>query len=278
MDDDHFTIGIIGLGLMGGSFAYALNGFKNCRIIGYDRNQGAMESALSKGAIGQAADSMENAVSVADLTIFCTYPGTIVQDIRRCCDYYKKNAVVTDICGVKQPLMADLPLDYIGIHPMAGKEVDGFANAEASIFKNAGFILVPLDKCRQESIDLLTELALYVGAGRVIINSAPEHDRIIAYTSDLMHITAAALCADYPAGMTMAHTAGAFRDCTRVANLNAELWTELLLLNKDNIVPVLEGFIHNLNTFKQAVKNGDQDFIRGFLATACQNKKDMQGL
>ena len=278
MDEDHFTIAIIGLGLMGGSFAYALRGFRDCRIIGYDRDPATLRAAEAQGAIRQAAASMEDAVSGADLVIFCTYPGTIVQDIRRCAGYYKKTAVVTDICGVKQPLLADLPQEYIGIHPMAGKELDGFTHAEAGIFKNAGFILVPQDQCRQESIDLLTEMARYVGAGRVILNAAPEHDRIIAYTSDLMHITAAALCYAYPAGMTMAHTAGAFRDCTRVANLNPALWTELLLLNKDNIVPVLEQLIQNLDGFKQALKNEDQVYLRHFLATACANKKTMQQL
>ena len=275
MDDERFTIVIIGLGLMGGSLAFALKGFRNCRLIGYDHSRTTMEAALAQGAVAHTADSMEQAVQNADLVIFCTYPGTIVQDIIRCTGYTKENAVITDICGVKEPLLAGLPRDYIGLHPMAGKEVDGLANAEAGLFHNAGFIIVPQDESRQESLDMLHELAEYVGAGQICVNSARDHDRIIAYTSDLMHITAAALCRDYPRDMTQAHTAGAFRDCTRIANLNAGMWTELLLLNKENIIPVLEKLINSLSDFNQALKNEEPDFIRDFLQTACNNKKAM---
>jgi prephenate dehydrogenase len=278
MATEQFKVAVIGLGLMGGSFALALKGFKNGLIIGYDRNGAIKGEALAYGVIQKAADSLGSAVKEADLILLCTYPNTIVRDIRRCAGLLKKNAVITDICGVKQPLLADLPPDYIGLHPMAGKETDGLANAQADMFQNAGFILIPQDQCRQESINLLRELAVYVGAGSVCLNSAEEHDRIIAYTSDLMHIAAAALCVKYPADMTMTHTAGAFRDCTRVASLNADLWTDLLLLNRKNVIPALEEYIAGLSRFKEALLDENRSFIHDFLETASNNKKNMQTL
>jgi len=280
MEEGFLKLTVVGLGLMGGSFALALKGFKNCRITGYDRVKEVREEALARGVIEEAVDSLESAVSEADLVIFCTYPEGIIHDIRRTAGVMKTNAVITDICGVKQPIMSALPtdLDYIGLHPMAGKEVDGLANAEAGLFQNAGFILVPHTSYRQESMDLLRELALYVGAGSICVNPAPVHDRIIAYTSDLMHIAAVALCRSYPSDMTRSHTAGAFRDCTRVANINADLWTDLLLLNKQNIIPFLSEYISNLSSFKEALINGEHSFIHDFLETACNNKKTMQQL
>ena len=280
MEEGFFKLAVVGLGLMGGSFALALKGFKDCQIIGYDRVKEVREEALARGVIDEAADSLENAVSEADLIIFCTYPEGIIRDIRRTAGVMKKNAVITDICGVKQPIMSALPpdLDYIGLHPMAGKEVDGLTNAEANLFQNAGFILIPHTRYRQESMDLLWELARYVGAGSICVNPAPVHDRIIAYTSDLMHIAAVALCRNYPSDMTRSHTAGAFRDCTRVANINADMWTDLLLLNKQNIIPFLSEYISNLSSFKEALINEEHLFIHDFLETACNNKKTMQQL
>lgn len=275
-------ITIIGLGLMGGSLALALKGFHGCEITGYDIDDAAMQKALAAAAIDRAAGSVGEAVQSADLSIFCTYPGAVISDIQRNIGHFQKGSIISEICGVKSEMMTIIPpllpqgIDYVGLHPMAGKEVDGFDNADAALFQGAGFIIVAPDSCQKSSVELLTELSRYVGAGRICVNNAEDHDRIIAYTSDLMHISATSLCAVHPGDMTMAHTAGAFRDCTRIANINPTLWTELFMQNARHILPVLEEYISHLTTFHTALKEKDKVFIHDFLDHSSKNKKEMQ--
>ncbi|MCL2084432.1 MAG: prephenate dehydrogenase/arogenate dehydrogenase family protein [Oscillospiraceae bacterium] len=279
-----FQISVIGLGLMGGSLAFALRGFRDCRITGYDLDASVAAAALERGAIDRAAASPREAADGASLTLFCSSPHTIIENMRMCIPIFKKGSVVSDICGIKRDIFAfaerHMPphADYVGTHPMAGKEVGGFVNADPRIFAGAGFILTPSERCRPESAELLREAALYAGAGRVVINRAGEHDRLIAYTSDLMHISAAALCADFPPDMTMAHTAGAFRDCTRIADIDAELWTELLTENADNIKPFLDAYISALTDVKSALARDDRVFLNSFLSRAARNKRRIKTL
>lgn len=281
MQKSGFNIAIIGLGLMGGSLAYALHGFKDGTVTGFDTDIATLKLALEREAIGRAAASLREAVTGADLTIFCSSPNSIIKNMRQSLPYFKQDSVVTDICGIKKDILAfvreNFPphIDYVGLHPMAGKEVSGFENADTELFKNAGFILVLSDNCKESSVGLLKELSSYVGAGRIAINHADDHDALIAYTSDLMHIAATALCADYPENITMAHAAGAFRDCTRIACIDADLWTELLIGNSGNIVPYLSGYIQNLTAFRNALKSGDKEFIHAFLRKASDNKAKM---
>ena len=286
---NNFKIAIIGLGLMGGSLAYALKGFKDCSVIGYDVDAETMKKAIEKKAVDRIAVSIKDAICEADLTVFCTSPHHILNDIRENAPHFKKGSVITDICGVKEQILALISeikisggfpedVEYIGIHPMAGKEVNGFDNADPVIFRKAGFILILPEKYRDSSLELIKDFSLYVGAGRICVNSAVEHDEIIAYTSDLMHIAAAALCVHYPKNMTMAHTAGAFRDCTRIANIKADLWTDLLTENSTNILPHLDLYINSLVDFRNALAENNQEFIYSFLDTACKNKKEIQQL
>ncbi len=284
MASERFNISIIGLGLMGGSLAYGLRGFKDCEIVGYDTDLEVMKKAVEAGAIDRYENSVQKAVKNADLSIFCTYPGAIIRDIKNNALNFKEGSIVSDICGVKEEIISSVtPLlpagvDYIGIHPMAGKEVDGFSNAEAKIFKMAGFILIHENNCNEKSVLLMKKLIEYLGSDRICLNTAKEHDGIIAYTSDLMHISAASLCLTYPTNMTMIHTAGAFRDCTRIANINPKLWTELLSMNKENIIPYLDSLINNLADFKKALSDDDYSFMHDYLERACKNKREMMQL
>lgn len=278
------NIAIVGLGLMGGSLAYALRGFRNGKIIGYDLRPDVTARALDSGAIDIAADSAANAVSQAELCLFCADPAGILQSVEECtaAAAFKPNAVVSEICGVKSEMVQKLPAmlpkgaRYIGMHPMAGKEVGGFGNAEAKIFRGAGFILVPPESYDANALELLRELALYVGAGRVIVNTPEEHDEIIAYSSDMQHIAATALVADYPEKLTLAHTAGAFRDCTRIANIDADLWTELLMGNRGPILPWLDTYIRNLTAVRDALLTQDEGALQSFLSKAGQHKRRIQ--
>jgi prephenate dehydrogenase len=287
MSEESFNlrIAVIGLGLMGGSLAYALRGFRNSFLVGYDADEEIRRQAEKKKAVDHCAASLPEAVKNADLVIFCSSPSSILYNMESSLADFKNGALVSDVCGVKRDIAAlaveKFPdyVDYIGLHPMAGKEVGGFINADPLIFKDAGFIIVlPPRPYQEKHLRLLEELSLYAGAGRVAVNRTCEHDKIISYTSDLMHISAAMLCAEYHHGMTTAHTAGAFRDCTRIARIDPDLWTDLFLRNAENILEQLDRYHSGLSAFREALATRDAGTLHALLQKASRNKELMMTL
>ncbi len=282
MENSDFKIAVIGLGIIGGSMAYALNGFKNATIYGCDTDPETREKALQKGAVHQVSANSRDAICDADLVILCTYPETIINIIKENKEYFKPGAVVTDVCGVKTELTKrieeNLPqgCQYVGGHPMAGKETHGFDSATPELFGMCGFIITPSASSAPEGIDLVRKMAQYIGATRIWTASPEEHDSVIAYTSDLMHVSASALCLDYNPKMNRAYTAGAFRDCTRIANINPELWSELFLENRGFLLEELETYINSLSKFKTAILEKDGGELIDLLSRVRKNKLDMQ--
>ena len=273
---------IVGLGLIGGSMAYALRGFKNAEIIGVDIDPETRRKAVKEKAVHRACADMSDAAYEADLTIMCTYPDLAVKLLEEHRDELKRGVVVTDVCGVKtdvsRRIRRALPdhADYVGGHPMAGKEVEGFDNASPELFWMTGYIITPFADSKPESVKLIKELAHFIGATRITVASPEEHDAIIAYTSDLMHVSASALCLTYPEKMNRAYTAGSFRDCTRVARINPELWTELFLSNAKNTAAEIDRLIENLNTIKSAILSNDEKGLYSILERVHNNKLTMQ--
>ena len=282
MENSDFKIAIIGLGIIGGSMAYALRGFKDAVISGCDIDILTLKKALEKGAVDFATESPEEAIKDADLVILCTYPDNIVDIISKNKNAFKKGAVITDVCGVKSGLVkkieAALPdhCQYVGSHPMAGKETHGFDSASPELFAMCGFIITPGASSTPDSIQLIKDMARFIGATRIAVASPEEHDSVIAYTSDLMHVSAAALCLEYNQNMNRAYTAGAFRDCTRIANINPELWSGLFLENRDFLLKELDQYIHSLVEFKKGIENRDRTRLKELLLRVRKNKLDMQ--
>lgn len=282
MESD-FKIAVIGLGIIGGSMAYALNGFRGATIAGCDTDPKTLESAKEKGAVDKACDSAAEAIENADLVIIATYPDSIVKIVKENAVSFKRGAVLTDICGVKsrisKEIEAVLPegVKYVGSHPMAGKEVEGFENAEAAIFKDCGFIITPSEASDDESVSLVYEMAEHMGAGKIAINTPKEHDEIIAYTSDLMHIASCGLCLDFNQKMNLAYTAGAFRDCTRIALINPKLWTELFLENPDETVNEIDRYMNSLKKFRDAIASRNEEELYALLQRVRDNKIDILG-
>lgn len=276
-----FKIAIIGLGLIGGSMAYRLCGFNGGKVIGYDTNATICKSAAERGAVTDIVRDAGSAIDGADIVIIATYPDSVAKIVEQNSDKFKKGAVITDICGVKsrisKEICAAVPdgVFYVGSHPMAGKEVEGFDNAEPTLFDGCGFIIVPTEKSDDKSIELVISMARHLGAARIAVNTPEEHDSIIAYTSDLMHISASALCLDFNENMNLAYTAGAFRDCTRIAMINPKLWTELFLENAEHIVTEIDRFSASLNKFRDAIANGSADKLFDLLSTVRANKTDI---
>lgn len=281
MESD-FKIAVIGLGIIGGSTAYALRGFRSGTVVGCDTNAETREMALSSGAVSETYENAGDAIENADLIVLATYPDGIVKTVAENKDRFKKGAVITDVCGVKTAISAEMAkalpdgVDYVGGHPMAGKEVDGFANASADMFEGCGFIITPIEGSRTESVELVREMAEYIGAARIAVAEPELHDSTIAYTSDLMHIAASALCLDFHENMSLAYTAGAFRDCTRIALINPQLWTELFMANAQNTVAEIDKFINSLSQLRDSIADGDEERLCGLLTRVRENKIEMQ--
>ncbi|MBR5154965.1 MAG: prephenate dehydrogenase [Clostridia bacterium] len=282
MENSDFKIAVIGLGIIGGSMAYALNGFKNATIHGCDIDPDTRKKALERSAVHQVSPDAASAIENADLVVLCTYPEMIVNTIQKNLKIFKKGAIITDVCGVKTKLAQEIEeilpegCQYVGGHPMAGKETHGFDSAAPELFGMCGYIITPSASSTNDGIGLIYQMAKYIGATRICVATPEEHDSVIAYTSDLMHISASALCLDYNKKMNRAYTAGAFRDCTRIANINPPLWTELFLENRNFLLEELGTYINSLNKFKIAIEEKNADELCKLLATVRENKLYMQ--
>ncbi len=281
MESD-FKIAVIGLGLIGGSLAYALRGFRAGVVVGCDIDPAVCRKAEKEGAVKQAYTDAKDAICNADLVVFCTYPKTIVKLVEQNRAYFKQGAVVSDVCGIKTDLAKTMTsllpegVDYVGGHPMAGKEVEGFSNASPELFWMTGFIITPSHQAKPESVALIHDMAHYIGATRITQASPEEHDGVIAYTSDLMHIAASALCLDFHPNMNRAYTAGAFRDCTRIAYINPQLWTELFLSNRENTLREMERYMDSLNRIYKAIEEQNGEVLTALLTQVRENKSLMQ--
>jgi prephenate dehydrogenase len=277
------TVAVVGLGLMGGSLGYALRGFAATRI-GFDRDPDVRRAALEASAVDDTADAPEQAIAQADLTVFCTPPAQIGADIRRFAPVFRRGSVVTELGGLKRDTarLAESVLppdaDYAGVHPMAGRELSGFANADGDLFRGTGFLITPVRRTKPETVERLRDMARHIGADKIAVVGPEEHDRIIAYTSDLMHVAAFGLTLSYEPGSGGAFRAGAFRDCTRVARSDPELWAALLSQNRDMLLPRLRTYLDGLHGVYAALDAGDETALRDLLRAAQTGKKELEAL
>lgn len=265
MSDGNFTIAIVGLGLIGGSTALALKGFKNCTRLGIDIREDVCKAAMEQDAVDFASTDPSQIIPKADLIIICIYPDPMIAFINDNIKHFKKNVIITDVGGIKEVIVSKIEslltddMEFVGGHPMAGREFDGFESADVNLFQGAGFLITPTKKSTPSSVALIHEIAEYIGCKRIEEISPKKHDEIIAYTSHLMHVSAAALCMTPPSDMTLTFTAGAFRDCTRIANINGKLWSELFIENKEPVLNEISKFISNIELLKKYIE--EEDYI-----------------
>lgn len=279
-----FIITIVGMGLMGGSFAMALRGFRDAHIIGVNRSEGPIREALDAGVIDEGyvlSDfTAKKALSHCDLCIVCLYPEHMLELFETYGTLFKSGAVVTDVAGVKTPVIdkarALLPehVDFVGAHPMAGREVSGYSAAIATLFNGANYVITPTSWNKTASVALIRELALYIGAGRVTMADSLHHDKMIAYTSQMAHVIAAAIVKSNHLLESKGFEGGSFRDCTRVATLNETMWSELFALNRDALSPVLDELIGGLGALNELIKKGDREGLRMSLAESSRRKEE----
>ena len=262
------NITVVGLGLIGGSFCKAISRRTEHKCYGMDINDTVICSAIAEKAIIDRAKD----VSQSDLTIVCLYPEATIEFILNNCNKFKKGIIVIDSCGIKRAItekvfekLSEQGVTFIGAHPMAGREFSGFDYSIPELFENASLILTPDEKTDEEKISVVRNLAYQLSFKKVVITTPEEHDRIISYTSQLAHIVSSAYIKSPTAQEQSGFSAGSFKDLTRVARLNENMWTSLFLLNKENLISEISLIIENLNDYKNALESDDSETLNSLL-------------
>ena len=263
------NIAVIGLGIIGGSFCKAIKQHTDHYVIGVNRTRATAEQALRDGAIDEIGSN--ESLGKADLIILCMYPQACGDYVRENGKYIKKGAIVTDSSGIKRaicPQLKALSEEYgfvfVGSHPMAGKEKNGYGVSEAALYEGASFIITPCG-ADEKSVRTLAKLAIDIGFGMVKMSDPEEHDRMIAFTSQLPHVLACAYVLSPSCPNHNGFSAGSYRDVSRVANINAKLWSELFLENREPLVQELEILNENLTNLFDAVRAGDRERLAQLL-------------
>lgn len=268
---------VVGLGLIGGSLAMALRGFEDFEVVGAVRSQSTYSKAAERHAADRLTFDPAGELPGADVVVLCQDPAGIIGFLREHRDRFKPGCLIWDVCGVKTAVMEAaqcLPsgVDFIGCHPMAGKEVSGIDNAEGTLFRNTHFIVTPGPAATAEHLELLRRMADHCRFGDVITTTPERHDEMIAYTSQLMHVIAVSVCADEGLFSCKGFEGGSFRDCTRVAALDPAMWTQLFTLNAPALCQVVGALEERLRQYRQAIETGDREALSAMLACASDRK------
>ncbi|MGI6265272.1 MAG: prephenate dehydrogenase [Acutalibacteraceae bacterium] len=273
------TIAVVGLGLIGGSMALALRRRTDHRVLGLARNPAVCDAALRQDAIHEAVEPAD--LARADVVLLALPPEATVDYLRQNGRCLRPGAVVSDVCGVKQaivaacePLCAGYGARFVGAHPMAGKEHSGFGNADADLFVGASYILTPTAQTDPDALETMRALARQMGAARLTETDPATHDRIIAFTSQLPHVLAGAYVTSPTCPQYRGFSAGSYRDVSRVATVDEHLWSRLFLLNADPLCAELDGLIARLQDYRDAIVAGDQSRLEAILTAGRLRKEE----
>ena len=264
------TVGIVGLGLIGGSLAKAFKFNTDYTVLAYDIDEVSYKRAVLVNAVDGRLDK-EN-LSKCDFIFLALYPQATLEYMKENAEFIKKDAVVIDCCGVKEfvcPTLFELAkkhgFNYVGGHPMAGKQFSGFRYASEKLFEGACMILVPKQGEDINLLDKIKKCLVKVGFGHVTVTSAEKHDEIIAYTSQLAHVVSNAFVKSPRAEAHKGFSAGSYKDLTRVAKLSENMWTELFMENRGNLVSELDFIIDSLIEYRDALAEGDEERLKTLL-------------
>ena len=275
MDDGFagFKIGVAGLGLIGGSLAKA---FKSAGyyVAGFDTDQGTVSAAVNMDAV-DVADCEPSLLFACDLIFVALYPAGIINFVKDNAPCFKQGSIIVDCCGIKSAVCKalyatglDFDFTFIGGHPMAGTENNGFSASYGGLFRGASFILTPREDEDEHILQELDVLLRAAGFGRVVVTTPRHHDRMIAFTSQLPHVLA---CSYVMSPSCLQHdgfSAGSFRDISRVAHINAALWSQLFIDNKDELCDEIDIMIENMRKIRNAAANSDTQALTALLKKA----------
>ncbi|MDR2403311.1 MAG: prephenate dehydrogenase [Spirochaetaceae bacterium] len=278
--------GIVGLGLMGGAIAMALRRIpeeagRGGLVLACDIDGGTIDAALKAKLIDEGFTDAGAMLGRCDLLFLCLNPGTLLRFMNKWMTAFKSGALITDIAGIKGSIAETMEgtlredLDFIPGHPMAGSEKGGFENAGSCNFTGRNYILTPLRRNKPEHLEFLRDLIRRMGFGRIVETTAEEHDRKIAFTSQLCHVIAAALI-DCEADTAITRFGGgSFEDLTRIAMLNVPMWTELFLENRRELLRRIEQFEGSLGMLKGLIAGGEEGRLRKTLQAVRQRRSSM---
>lgn len=267
---------IVGLGLLGGSYAIGLRK-QGYHVNGIARRQETIDYALAHGMIEEGSID-DDLVSEADIIICCLYPTIMIDWIKNHQHLFKDNVLITDVSGVKTGVVDDIQNllktgEFISTHPMAGRETSGIKAANTEMFNNANFIIVPTDINSPEAISTVHELAEILGFSNISQLTIEEHDKMIAFLSQLTHVIAVSLMNTHDNLHLADYTGDSFRDLTRIAKINEKMWTELFLLNKENLLEEIDSFMQSIKEFRDALDNEDQNKMKELFIQSTNRRK-----
>ncbi|MCI6186160.1 MAG: prephenate dehydrogenase [Spirochaetia bacterium] len=281
--------GIVGLGIMGGSIAKAIrqnilsqNGATG-KIFACNRSTACLSQAKSEGVVDQTftSDQVQNMIVDCDILYVCLYPHATLDFLKNYKQFFKPNSIVTDISGVKGIFSKELPdilrddVDFIIGHPMAGGEKEGYANSNAAFFINHNYILCPEKFNKSENIELMKQFITEIGFSRITETTCDIHDYKIGFTSQLCHVIASALVESAQDSEITAFGGGSFEDLTRIAMINAPLWTELFISNKEKLCQHIDNFQNMMTEFKNAILNEDAEKLQSLLEDTREKRLKM---
>ncbi len=276
-------VGIISLGLMGGSFAKAFAA-AGVEVYGRDISEDVLEMAEIETIKGELTDEI---VPTCELIVLAGYPKVAISELKRIAPLVSPGAIVMDTGGVKKvicdacfPVAENYPFTFVGCHPMAGTQYSGFAHARANMFHGAPLVIVPPKMDNFERLDLLErmkQLLAPLGFATFTLTTAERHDEIIAFTSQLAHVVSNAYVKSPEAKVHKGFSAGSYKDLTRVARLNPDMWTELFLEDADNLSREIGCLIGHLQEYKDAIDARDSKHLRELLADGDRRKREIEG-
>ena len=269
---------IVGLGLLGGSYAKALTD-KGYEVYAITKEQKSVDYALAHGMIKAGTTEIDKEmIAAADITVFALYPHVFVEWVKENGRYFKKGALITDVTGVKcaivdevQSLLPD-GVEFIGAHPMAGREVYGVENSNPDMFKGANYIVTPTVKNTEYAVETCKELGNLLGFASVSVISPQKHDRMIAFLSQLTHCIAVALMTCNDDANLCRYTGDSFRDLTRIARINEDMWSELFMLNKDMLISEIKAFEGELEKLRRSMETDDIDTMKKMMRVSTERR------
>lgn len=270
---------IVGLGLIGGSYAEALTnaGFQ---VGAIDKSRESIDYALAKGIITEGSVQIERElISKYRLIVFCLYPNTFIEWIKACQDLIAPGTLITDVSGVKVPVVYEVQrilrpdLEFIGAHPMAGRERSGVVNSDSSVFKGANYLVTPTACNTLSAIEKCKELGRRMGFDKITELSPEEHDEMIGFLSQLTHCVAVSLMTCRDTSQMAKYSGDSFRDLTRIAAINETMWSELFILNRDVLIKQIDLFVGSMETLRKAIENGDTGTLKSVMRESSRNRE-----
>lgn len=270
---------IVGLGLMGGSYAEALT-FAGYEVGAIDVKQSAIDYAAEKGMIRHGRSFPDgDYIGEFDIVIFALYPHIFINWIKDNQRFLKSGALLTDVTGVKGSVVYEVQnilrddIEFIGAHPMAGRETSGVENAKREIFDGANYIVTPTDKNSEEAIVACKELGRTLGFKNISVLTPEKHDEMIGFLSQLTHCIAVSLMVCKDTDELAEYTGDSFRDLTRIAKINDEMWSELFSLNKRELISQMELFEEKFKCLKESIERDDTESVRAMMRLSTERRK-----